>query len=64
VSAFAILEQEIASAKEGHQRDVSRSNYDFVFLREQNFGLIPEHLLYIIPKREEKGLLLGGGCLC
>jgi hypothetical protein len=55
----AILEQEIASAKEGHQRDISRSNYDFVFLREQNFGVVPEYVLHVIPKRKEKGLLLG-----
>jgi hypothetical protein len=54
-----ILEQEIASAKEGQQRDISRSNYDFVFLREQNFGVVPEYVLHIIPKRKEKGLLLG-----
>ena len=55
----AILEHEIASAKEGHQRDISRSNYKFVFLREQNFGVVPEYVLHIIPKRKEKGLLLG-----
>jgi hypothetical protein len=24
-------------------------------LREQNFGLIPEYVLHIIPKRKEKG---------
>ena len=55
----AILEQEVISAKEGHQRDISRSNYDFVFLREQDFGVVPEYVLHIIPKRKEKGLLLG-----
>jgi hypothetical protein len=55
----AILEQEIVSAKEGHRGDISRSNYDFVFLREQNFGVVPEYVLHIIPKRKEKGLLLG-----
>jgi hypothetical protein len=55
----AILEQEIASAKEGHKDDISRSNYDFVFLREQNLGAVPEYVLHIIPKRKEKGLLLG-----
>jgi hypothetical protein len=55
----AILEQEVASAKEGRQRDISRSNYDFVFLREQDFGLVPEYVLHIIPRRKEKGLLLG-----
>jgi hypothetical protein len=56
---IAILEQEIASAKEGRQHDISRSNYDFVFLREQNFGVVPEYVLHLIPKRREKGLLLG-----
>jgi hypothetical protein len=55
----AILEQEVVSAKEGHRRDISRSNYDFVFLREQDFGVVPEYVLHIIPKRKEKGLLLG-----
>jgi len=55
----AILEQEIASAKAGHKGTISRSNYDFVFLRDQNFGAIPEYVLHIIPKRKEKGLLLG-----
>jgi len=54
----AILEQEVLSAKEG-KRDISRSNYNFVFLREQNFGVVPEYVLHIIPKRREKGLLLG-----
>ncbi len=55
----AILDQEIASAKAGHKGAISRSNYDFVFLREQNFGAVPEYVLHIIPKRKEKGLLLG-----
>jgi len=55
----AILEQEIVSAKEGHRGDISRSNYDFVFLREQDFGVVTEYVLHIIPKRKEKGLLLG-----
>jgi hypothetical protein len=55
----AILEYEVASAKDGHQRDIIRANYNFVFLREQNFGVVPEYVLHIIPKRREKGLLLG-----
>ena len=54
-----ILEQEVASAKEGSHSDISRSNYDFVFLREQNFGMVPEYVLNIIPKRKERGLVLG-----
>jgi hypothetical protein len=57
--ARALLEQEIASAKEGQKGSISRSNYNFVFLREHNFGEVPEYVLHIIPKRREKGLLLG-----
>jgi hypothetical protein len=55
----ALLEQEIASAKQGHKGAISRSNYNFVFLREHNFGAVPGYVLHIIPKRKEKGLLLG-----
>ncbi len=54
----AILEQETASAK-SHRGAINRSNYDFSFLREQSFGAVPEYVLHIIPKRKEKGLLLG-----
>ncbi len=54
-----ILKQEIDSAKDGHRGDITRSNYDFAFLREQNFGVVPEYVLHITPKRKERGLLLG-----
>jgi hypothetical protein len=54
-----VLEEEIASAMAGHTGDIRRSNYDFVFLREEKFGPVPEYVLHIIPKRQEKGLLLG-----
>lgn len=54
-----ILLQEIASAKDGHRGDITRSNYNFAFLREQNFGAAPEYVLHIIPKRKERGLLMG-----
>jgi len=54
-----ILEQEIASANDGHRGDITRSNYDFAFLREQNLGAVPEYVLHIIPKRRERGLVLG-----
>jgi hypothetical protein len=53
-----VLEQEVISAEEGHKRDISRFNYDFVFLRDQNLG-VAEYVLHITPKRKEKGLLLG-----
>jgi hypothetical protein len=55
----AVLEHEVASAKKNDRSDISRFNYDFVFLREQNFGVDPEYVLHIIPKRKERGLLLG-----
>jgi hypothetical protein len=54
-----ILEQEVASAKAGLKGDINRSNYDFVFVAEQNFGAAPEYILHIIPKRKEAGLFLG-----
>jgi hypothetical protein len=54
-----ILEQETEPVTERDNRDISRKNYDFVFLRQENFGLFPEYVFRIIPKRKEKGLLLG-----
>ena len=54
-----ILRQEIDSAKDGHRGDITRSNYDFTFLREQDFGAVPEYVLHIVPKRKERGLILG-----
>ena len=29
------------------------------FFRQEDFGLIPEYVLHIVPKRKEKGLILG-----
>jgi hypothetical protein len=54
-----LLEQETEPAREGRNRDICRTNYDFVFLRRENFGLVPEYVLHIVPKRKEKGLVLG-----
>jgi hypothetical protein len=55
----AMLEQETLPAKVGHDGNISRANYDFVFLREEHFTAAPEYVLHIIPKRKEKNLLLG-----
>jgi hypothetical protein len=55
----ALLEQETEPATQNNNRDISRANYDFVFLRQENFGVMPEYVLHIIPKRKEKGLILG-----
>lgn len=55
----AILDQEADASKNSDDNQVSRRNYDFVFLRRENFGIIPEYVLLIIPKRKGKTLLLG-----
>jgi hypothetical protein len=55
----ALLEQETEPPTQKNNRDISRANYDFVFLRQENFGIMPEYVLHIIPKRKEKGLILG-----
>ena len=54
-----LLDRETESAKKGHGGEVSRTNYDFVFLRQENFGVVPEYVLRIVPKRKDKYLLRG-----
>ena len=54
-----LLDQEIEAAKKTNRSEISRSNYDFVFLRQENFGVIPEYVLAIVPKRKDKYLLRG-----
>ena len=54
-----LLDRETDSAKKGKSSEISRANYDFVFLRRENFGVVPEYVLGIVPKRKDKYLLLG-----
>jgi hypothetical protein len=54
-----LLDRETESAKKGHGSEINRTNYDFVFLRQENFGIVPEYVLQIVPKRDEKYLLRG-----
>ena len=54
-----LLDRETESAKRGHGSEISRANYDFVFLRQEDFGVVPEYVLRIVPKRKEKYLLRG-----
>jgi len=54
-----LLDLEIESAKKRQSSEMSRANYDFVFLRQENLGVVPEYVLGIIPKRKEKYLLRG-----
>jgi hypothetical protein len=54
-----ILDREIESAKKGLGSEINRTNYDFIFLRQEPFGLAPEYVLRIVPKRKDTYLLLG-----
>ena len=54
-----LLDRETDSAKRVHGDEVTRTNYDFVFLRRENFGIVPEYVLRIVPKRKDKYLLRG-----
>jgi hypothetical protein len=54
-----LLDRETESAKKGHGSEISRTNYDFVFLRQETFGIVPEYVLAIVPKRKDKYLLRG-----
>jgi hypothetical protein len=54
-----ILDRETESAKKTQGNEISRMNYDFVFLRHEDFGIVPEYVLLIVPKRKEKYLLRG-----
>lgn len=55
----SILDQEAKTAKKSNNNQVSRTNYNFVFLRRENFGVTPEYVLLISPKRKARNLLLG-----
>jgi hypothetical protein len=54
-----LLDSETDSARKKRDSEISRANYDFVLLRRQNFGVVPEYVLGIFPKRKEKYLLRG-----
>jgi hypothetical protein len=52
-----ILDLETHPAKNGSE--ITRRNYDFVFLQEENLGILPTYVLRMIPKRKQKDLLTG-----
>jgi hypothetical protein len=54
-----LLDREIGAAKTGYSTAITRTNYDFVFLRRENFGDVPEYVLGILPKRKDTSLLRG-----
>lgn len=54
-----LLDQEVEAAKRNRESEVSRANYDFVFLRQETLGILDEYVLRIIPKRKERYLFRG-----
>jgi hypothetical protein len=54
-----LLDRETESARKGRGSEINRTNYDFVFLRHENLGVVPEYVLRIVPKRKDKYLLRG-----
>ena len=54
-----LLDQEIEAAKKIHESEISRANYDFVFLRQDKLGVHDEYVIRIIPKRKERYLFRG-----
>jgi hypothetical protein len=54
-----LLERETESAKKKRESEISRMNYDFVFLRQENLGAACDYVLRIVPHRKEKYLLRG-----
>src|SRR6185437_15895807 len=54
-----LLDRETESAKKRGGSEIGRTNYDFVFLRQENFSGAPEYVLRIVPKRKDKYLLRG-----
>src|ERR1044071_8873291 len=54
-----LLDRETESAKKRRDSEITRMNYDFVFLRQDDFGVAPEYVLRIVPTRKDKYLLRG-----
>jgi hypothetical protein len=54
-----LLSSETSSTRKEHSTEISRANYDFVFLKQQNFGDVPEYIFSISPKRKDRYLLRG-----
>ena len=54
-----LLSSETSSTRKEHSTEITRANYDVVFLRQQNFGSVPEYVFAIFPKRKDKYLLRG-----
>jgi hypothetical protein len=54
-----LLDRETESARKRRDSEITRMNYDFVFLRQEDFGVAPEYVFRIVPNRRDKYLLRG-----
>lgn len=54
-----LLDQEVEAAKKHRESEISRANYDFVFLRQDKLRGLDEYVIRIIPKRKERYLFRG-----
>jgi hypothetical protein len=54
-----LLDSETESAKKEHKTKINRENYNFIFLRRQNFGVVLEYVFAIFPKRKDKYFMRG-----
>lgn len=54
-----LLDQEVEAAENKRESEISRANYDFVFLRQDKLGSLDEYVIRIIPKRKERYLFRG-----
>jgi len=54
-----MLADEVEIAKDFSATDFSPDNYDFRFIREDNFNSQPCYVLELIPRRKEKNLIRG-----
>jgi Outer membrane lipoprotein-sorting protein len=54
-----VLDGEVAVAKDARSSDISRDNYDFHFIREEEISARRCYVLELLPRRNEKNLLRG-----
>ena len=54
-----VLDGEVGVAKDSGSTDISRDNYDFLFIREEEISARRCYVLELLPKRNDKNLLRG-----
>jgi len=54
-----VLDGEVGVAKDSGSTDISKDNYDFLFIREEEISARRCYVLELLPKRNDKNLLRG-----